>query len=591
MSGNFIKLFMWGYQQHILISFQVSAEQLFNKVDSRLNPRVFFIGVLVEEREDRHPICLEPENCGYSTENFSDLKKLANALEKADAENRIFHSHEIAQENHNKKITAKSYAEGIKKILKREDLFGEEEHFVASPTYIDGFQVFTVLALKKSIINNYYSLTKDKVNRFTVYRSFIESTIYTFLKECSNALKDPNNSMGAIDRSADELLRISGRQFMYTVSGAGGNFLGLHGLYDACNEIASMKYEGGIGLGKMIIAPLEHKNIKITIQLENPIKIRDYRKVRKFLEISDDSASLISDSAFIYGLGELRGKYNPKEESIFIINFTNHFKWELYHDNNALMEIEYREPFLPREKINREKFYSDFPRIFENITREQIADLWDLAVEATKQRHGTILVISDDALNESKRLGNQSFPLKPLKLSDKIIQQITSIDGAVLFDRSCTCYAIGVILDGLATGKGDSSRGARYNSAVRYYEQFGKDGGLVLVIISEDGMINLIPDLFPQISKNRITGDISDFKDLLEESELNHKHFNKGMSYFKSINFYLTAEECDNINKIRRKIEEKFKSDLTNLRIVYEDLHPDPEMNESFYIGYKKSNN
>ena len=481
MEGNSIRLFMWGYQQHIQISLESSAKSLFDKIDYKLNPKVFFLGILVDSREDRNPICLEPEDCGFSTQSFSDIKDLATQLEKVDEERNIIHSHPIAQENHDKRITTKSYIEAINKILKKDNIYGDNSFFVASPTYIEGFLVFSILSLDKKTLNNYYSLTKDKMDeRYTVFRSFIESTINIFLKESSNALKNPDHAIGAIERGPDELFRDAGKQFMYTISSAGKNFEGLHGLYEACNEIASMKYEGAVGIGNMIIAPKDHKNVKLTLQLKEPIRVRDYRKVRKFLELSDNNSSIVSDSALIYGLGELRGRYNSKEESLFIISFTSHFTWEISHDNNPMMVVEYREPSLPIEKINRDKFYSDFPRLFTGISREQIDELWDISMEATKQKHGTMIVISDKASDEAVRLGKQCFPLKPLKLSGKIIQQITSIDGAVLLDRDSTCHAIGVILDGLASDKGDASRGARYNSAIRYYEQFGKDSSLVL---------------------------------------------------------------------------------------------------------------
>ena len=159
----------------------------------------------------------------------------------------------------------------------------------------------------------------------------------------------------------------------------------------------------------------------------------------------------------IYGLGELRGKYNPKEESLFVVSFTSHFTWELFHDNNSLMVVRYREPSLPAEKIDRDKFCIDLKRIFVGISKDQIDDLWALAIEATQQKHGTTLVISDNAARESERLGKQSFPLKPLKLNGRVIRQVTAIDGAVLLDRDANCHAIGVILDGLATTKGDAS--------------------------------------------------------------------------------------------------------------------------------------
>lgn len=584
MERDVIELFMWGYQRHVQISFQVSAESLFKKLNYRLDPKVFFIGVLVENRTDRHEICLEPEDCGFAPDNFSDLKKLATELEKVDEETKIWHSHPSTQKSHESRITTKSLIEAISKILKRDDFIGESRYFVGSPTYVEGFLVFPVLSLNKRVLESSYSLRQEKINdRYTIHRSLIESTIYTFLGECTNALKDPNNAINSIRRNADELMRDSGRQFMYTISSAGGNFDGLHGLYEACNEIASMKYEGAVGIGKIIITPKDHKNVKLTLQLKEPIKISNYRKVRKFLELSDNQTSIVSDSALIYGLGEIRGKYNPQEENLFEIGFTSHFKWEISHDNNPLMIVEYREPSLPVEKINRDKFYSDFLRLFSGITKEQIDDLWDVAMEATKQKHGTMLVVSDDAENESERLEKQSLALKPLKLNDKIIQQITAIDGAVLLDRNTICFAIGVILDGLATDKGDSSRGARFNSAIRYYEQAKSKTSIAIVIVSEDGMINLIPDLRPQIKHSDISKALKDFNSILEADKLNHKAFNQGMSFFQSINFYLTSEECEQVNELRMKIEEKFKEELSTMRIVYEDLMPNPEMNDSYY--------
>lgn len=583
MEGNVIDLFMWGYQQHFRISIEETAKSLFELVDKRLSPKLFLLGIQVDEQENRHPICLEPEDCGFDVKCFSDISNLAKELEKVDEETKTFHSHPIAQKTHEKRISTRAYIDAISKILKRDDLCGKYERYISSPTYIDGYLVFVILELQKDIIQQHYSLTKSKMDdRYTIFRSLIESTINAFLNVCSNALKDPDNPISAIDRPANELMREAGNQFMYTVSQAGRNFEGLHGLYDACNEIASMKYEGAVGLGNIIIASKEHKNIKITLQLKNPIRVNDYRKVRKFLELSDNNSSIISDSALIYGLGGLRGKYNPKDESLFLVSFTSHFTWELSHDNNPLMVVEYREPKLPIEKIDRDKFYSDLKRIFKVMSKNQIDDLWDIAIEATKQKHGTMLVISDDAIQESERLGKQCFPLKPLKLKDELIQQITSIDGAVLLDKDANCHAIGVILDGLATDKGDASRGARYNSAIRYYEHFGKEKPTVLVIISEDGMINLIPSLIPQIKHSIISESIENLKKILDGEQIDKKYFNQEMSFFQKYNFYLTQEECNEINDLRIKIEANYANE--SIRIIYNDLKPNREMNDSYYL-------
>lgn len=582
--GYAIELFMWGYQQHFQIGQQVSAESLFNLIDPRLKPTIFYLGILVDDRNDRHPICIEPEDCGYSVKAFAEVKKLAQELEKADEERTIFHSHPIAQENHDKRISNKAFVEAISKILKREDIYGDTDKFISFPTYVDGFLVFVILEIQKEALNRYYSLTKEKVNeRYKISRSFIESAIDAYLHQSASALKDPNNPMPSDRRLAEELLRESAKQFMYSVSQAGENVFGLHGLYDACNTIASLKYEGVEGLGKMIIAKKDHPNVRLTLQLQDPIRVNDYRKVRKFLELSNDHSLIISDSAMIYGLGEQTGNYNPKSESLFVINFISHFKWEVLHDNNSMMIVEYKQPNLPKERIDRDKFYSDLKRIFKDIDKSQLDDLWDITIEATKQKHGTMLVISDNAKAEADRLGKQSFALKPLKLSTNIIQQITSIDGSVLIDRDSICHAIGVILDGIATDKGDSSRGARYNSAVRYYEHFGKNHPTVIVIISEDGMINLIPNLKPQIKHSQITVAIKNLEKFSELAKQERKPFNKLMSFFESVQFYLTAEECEKINQLRNKIEENDK-DVEGARIIRDDLNPNNAMNESYYL-------
>lgn len=54
----------------------------------------------------------------------------------------------------------------------------------------------------------------------------------------------------------------------------------------------------------------------------------------------------------------------------------------------------------------------------------------------------------------------------------------------------CECYAIGVILDGKADKFiGDKTRGARYNSALKYIHSFEKQKCVILVV-SEDETID-----------------------------------------------------------------------------------------------------
>lgn len=574
---------MWVYQQQFQISLQVTAESLFSLVDKRLKPSVFLLGILMEDRENKRAVCIEPDDYGYSTRAFSGIKRLAIELEIMEKERDAYRSLHLAQSVHEKQIAYKALSDAIHTILNKKEMDEESEKFVSFPVYVDGYLVFCILEIERKAFDKHYSLNKENLNgRYKTHRSLTMSVIDTYLKEACNALKNPYKAIEVIEREPDELVRDAGKQFMYTVSQAGKNLKGFHGLYEACNIIASLKYEGAEGWGKMIIAAKNHPNVKINLELKEPIKVSDYRKVRKFLELSDDNLLIISDSALIYGLGELRGEYNAADESLFSIHFLSHFKWELHHDNNSMMIVEYKQPRLPNERIDKDKFYTDLGRIFKGISLVQLNDLWDITLEVVKQRHGTMLVISDNAKSEAIRLGKQSLPLKPLKLTPSFVRQVTSIDGSVLMDRDGVCHAIGVILDGLATDKGDASRGARYNSAVRYYEQFGKLFSTVIIIVSEDGIINLIPGLRPQIEHSLIKEKIASLLRMSKAKRPNQKEFNRLMDFFRSIEFYLTVSESNRINTIRKKIESKYRVSDTAW-IVWNDLQPNSDMNESYY--------
>ena len=70
-----------------------------------------------------------------------------------------------------------------------------------------------------------------------------------------------------------------------------------------------------------------------------------------------------------------------------------------------------------------------------------------------------MLVISSNAKGEAERLGKQSFAVKPFMLIAEQLPSVSSIDGAVLLDKTGDCHALGIILDGHASEQGDSARG------------------------------------------------------------------------------------------------------------------------------------
>lgn len=112
--------------------------------------------------------------------------------------------------------------------------------------------------------------------------------------------------------------------------------------------------------------------------------------------------------------------------------------------------------------------------------------------KAVSQKHGTIVVFAENAMDEASRLEESGISITPIDISTgMLVEEITSIDGALICDVDGICYSIGTILDGIKSERTDSSRGARYNSAIRYIEKQKKNQKKTfIVVVSEDGYVN-----------------------------------------------------------------------------------------------------
>jgi len=571
---------MWGYQRHFQIGALSYAQDLFNKIDNQLKPKVFLIGVLNEEKQNFHPICLEPEDCGYDISSFDSLDLLAQEYHEKDDERNMVHTDPGVQASHKYKRIIKSKKNAIIDIITHNSS-DEIVSFISWPAEIEGYLVFAILQLNSTAYNNHYSLKIKKVKeRFSIETSLLNGVINEFLNLCTEELnkKLPGSDFFS-ERKKEEIIRAAGESLMYTPAWAGKNVHGLHGLFEHCNIISSLKYEKEESYGKMIMGAKNHPNIDLILEFSNPIYIDNYRGIRKVLEIARDDLSLLCDSVSVYGLGKIKDIYDSSKENLFQIHFIKHYTWNLYHDENLLMHVEYGVPKINKKPINEEKLKLDMKRIFSSITDEKINNILEIVSESSKQKHGTSLVINTEAESEAIRLSNQSTLIRPTQLTPSIMKNVSAIDGAVLIDPNGICYSIGVILDGLSTPKGDSSRGARYNSAIRYVASSSMP--CLIIVVSEDGMINAIPDLMPQLKKIDIIDAIEALEQISIEPNINYKNYHSLMDWFQDKEFYLDQKMCDKINELRKII---YNKDDSSIKIIYQDLVPNSEMNDTYFI-------
>ncbi|PFV36000.1 hypothetical protein CN954_12125 [Bacillus cereus] len=345
-----------------------------------------------------------------------------------------------------------------------------------------------------------------------------------------------------LEQNIDDSISSIGRDFINNLINRVCNEEGNenHNLYDELNVISTLNYEGQSISAKLLLIDekIIEKHVRFVIKFDNVIAYKEHRKIRKLLEMTDDSIYLIGDNKHIYGLGNLRDLYNLKLKSInkvLLIDFLGKFEYKVkeikiihnikdgktkmdeivhwFYKENNLLSVKHGKMELVENTFSEIRLKKSLQNVFnEYLSKKEnkdtvkidnkITNIIEVVKCAYSQKHGTTIVITTPEIAEIEveRLKEQSIKINIIDIKEssyyrQVVEKITNIDGALYMDIDGHVHAIGVILDGYAKiGEGDSSRGARYNSALRYKNGDGIEGNCVIVVISEDGMIDIIPE-------------------------------------------------------------------------------------------------
>ena len=114
-----------------------------------------------------------------------------------------------------------------------------------------------------------------------------------------------------------------------------------------------------------------------------------------------------------------------------------------------------------------------------------------IASSARERRHGCSIVM--DLRKRPGKLAGQVLE-RPLDLFEKnnvaLACGMAGIDGCLQVDADARLLAFGCLLDGAAVpGREDRSRGARYNSAIRFTDQNRRT---LAIVVSEDGPLSIV---------------------------------------------------------------------------------------------------
>ena len=256
---------------------------------------------------------------------------------------------------------------------------------------------------------------------------------------------------------------------------------------DFFNTLAASDYEkkaasGGI----LLLSEKQPFNLKMHFKNAYQMEISNIREIRKLLEMSGDEIYLIAKKDKIIGLGD----YVENSEAIL---FNGHQSWTYYNERKELLN--YKKGKYSFTSAGERNFNLSFPKNF--IKANHIEQLNSILNEIKKQRQGTLIILSDEAESEVKRLCkfNRGYEIQPVDLkvphNKKLITRIIRIDGSFFLDTNLVCYGMGVILDGIAVKGGLSSRGSRYNSAKCYIDNKPPEK-YVAIVISDDETTDII---------------------------------------------------------------------------------------------------
>lgn len=578
---------MWEQQGAFQSAVSVAARDAFSALDQELEARALLVGFRRDAAADPAPVCIEPEDVGINLSAFGAVPQLAAALAQSDPERTAFAADARSRQLLDTRIFRRSWQRAVEQALAEDEDTSGWRSFASAPADIKGHRVVCVLQLTKKVVDSVYSLTREALDEHDhLSASLLDALVGALLTSCSKALSlpDPGSSTRVIDRTVSELHRNAGRGLMQTVAWACQSYEAVHTLYDALCELSAARYEGASKKGRMIIAAQDHPDVETIVAFDNPVSLTSTKAARKIFEVVTPDLFAVSDGTRIHGLGRLRGPYDERREDLFLVDLVSHHVWQISHAGHVLMRVQYGQPSLPVQPVDGAKLASTISRIFKDIEREDVARLRTQVLAATRQRHGTLLVISDHAEEEAKRLAAQSTLIRPVELTAPAVEALSAIDGALLLDPRGKCHAIGVILDGLASEKGTSARGARFNSAVRYVETVTRQFShrTMAVVVSEDGPIDIIPELVPQIRRSLITEAIKGFAQLLETYPISRQDFNRYVRWFQAYKTYLWPEAAKEINHIRRDLEMNLEP--SNLSIVWRKIEGNQELDDSYFL-------
>lgn len=570
MTRNVIYQFMWAYQEHYSIQIQSEASAVFKQIGLDAEPQVLLIGVRLPGAKSHYPACLEPETGSWPMSLIEDLPARVEAILRDHPGQEIVFTHGPTMRDKPDNLRRQSVREAVSERLEAYDAVNATFSQVGPVATVGDYDVATILQIPRSVLDAYPELRGHNWRREPYAFGFLRCCLQEVLEGGFEELLTPEPGRGrGLRDSAGERARCAAKRFMDHVA------MRLHykagrGLLQQLNQVAALRYEKRDGSGSVEFVESADA-ADFSLRLAAPAPWGEARWCRKLLEMSSADAPMIATVDAIVGVGR-RSKANP-EDPCFRVDFKGHHHWEISSASRTLLRVQAGEPRLPQAVVPPGRFYETLARLFPAMTATTQALLGDTLVLQAGRRHGSQVVIAQDAAQEAVRLSPQSMAITPCEVSETLLTSASLIDGAILIDPNGICHAIGVVLDGPAHPACSPARGARYNSALRYVAASGVPR--LVIVVSDDQTVDVLPLHRPKVSALAIAGAL----ERLEQATVDDYH--RPRNYLTDHRFYLTQDQCDRFNAAVTRIESK-PLELGELRWDTEPLSPDWDFDDSY---------
>lgn len=580
MTKRSISLFMWGYQEHFRLSVQYLAREVLKALGVSVDVTALLVGTRRPDHENRNDVCVEPEDGQWPLALFDGLLASVEDIYSNHKLQDVFYGDEPSNRDKPEWMRRDSVSTAVGRALKPFDADNNVISFVGESRTLGDFYVVPVLQVPEALFRKFPPL-KEQPRRHEVigngHLSLIHAALNTVLDEATTALQlpDPGRSLSGAMRRPSEIGHIAAEAFMHTPGKAISKQYVHADMFNRLNVISSLLYEGARGIGRLILADPSSPSIEHLLRFRTPVKIHDPRWTRKVLQLAGPHAALIADHERVYGLGRLSPTYNPDDQNVFMVDFLDHYNWELMCGDLVLLRSLYGEPMLPSEIVEEDAFTSTLARLFPASTEDERLHIWDLFNAAARQKMGSLIVVAEDAESEAARLASQGTSIHPVQMSIDLLRQVSSIDGSILLDPHGYGHAIGVILDGVANERCTPSRGSRFNSAVRYVSSGA--ARRLAIVVSDDRTVDVFPAVRPRQSRKEIAAHIA----ALEVAT--HENYHPSLIWLEARRFYLNEGECAIVNAAVDRIDNR-EYELGEIRFHRDAFKTAPEFDESYLV-------